>query len=130
MFRSSILCLAAVALLSCASQPKQLPPEADPANPDAPQSRPIEVSDALSETQPVPREEAPPAHAGHGAHVSGAAQGTVDAGATVYTCPMHPEVRSDKPGRCPKCGMKLVPESPTRPDAGPSSGHQNHGEHP
>jgi CopA family copper-resistance protein len=25
-----------------------------------------------------------------------------------YTCPMHPEIRSDKPGNCPKCGMKLV----------------------
>lgn len=25
-----------------------------------------------------------------------------------YTCPMHPEVVSDKPGRCPKCGMDLV----------------------
>ena len=27
-----------------------------------------------------------------------------------YTCPMHPEVKSDKPGNCPKCGMKLVPK--------------------
>ena len=27
--------------------------------------------------------------------------------ASVYTCPMHPEVQSDKPGNCPKCGMKL-----------------------
>jgi hypothetical protein len=25
-----------------------------------------------------------------------------------YTCTMHPEVISDKPGRCPKCGMTLV----------------------
>lgn len=26
----------------------------------------------------------------------------------VYTCPMDPEVVSDKPGNCPKCGMTLV----------------------
>ncbi len=25
-----------------------------------------------------------------------------------YTCPMHPEVKSEKPGKCPKCGMDLV----------------------
>jgi hypothetical protein len=25
-----------------------------------------------------------------------------------YTCPMHPEVVSYKPGNCPKCGMALV----------------------
>lgn len=25
-----------------------------------------------------------------------------------YTCPMHPEVVTDKPGSCPKCGMDLV----------------------
>jgi Cu(I)/Ag(I) efflux system membrane fusion protein len=29
--------------------------------------------------------------------------------ATVWTCSMHPQVRSDKPGRCPICGMELVP---------------------
>jgi len=27
---------------------------------------------------------------------------------TVYTCPMHPEIISDKPGKCPKCGMDLI----------------------
>ena len=26
----------------------------------------------------------------------------------VYTCTMHPEISSDKPGKCPKCGMTLV----------------------
>lgn len=30
----------------------------------------------------------------------------------VYTCPMHPEVKSDKPGHCPKCGMKLEKKNP------------------
>jgi hypothetical protein len=30
--------------------------------------------------------------------------GTMEA---VYTCPMHPEVRESKPGKCPKCGMNL-----------------------
>lgn len=28
--------------------------------------------------------------------------------AAIYTCPMHPEVTSGKPGQCPKCGMDLV----------------------
>jgi len=30
------------------------------------------------------------------------------ASVSVYTCPMHPEVQRDKPGKCPKCGMALV----------------------
>lgn len=27
----------------------------------------------------------------------------------IYTCPMHPEVRQEKPGICPQCGMNLLP---------------------
>ena len=32
---------------------------------------------------------------------------------TIYTCPMHPEVRQVGPGNCPICGMALEPEMPT-----------------
>jgi membrane fusion protein, copper/silver efflux system len=41
----------------------------------------------------------------------GGAKGAVSAAgaaAVMYTCPMDPEVVSDKPGSCPKCGMDLV----------------------
>jgi hypothetical protein len=40
--------------------------------------------------------------------------------ATIYVCPMHPEVVSNAPGTCPKCGMKLVPK-PTPPKSSPSA---------
>ena len=32
---------------------------------------------------------------------------------TIFICPMHPEVRQEGPGSCPKCGMALEPESPS-----------------
>lgn len=34
-------------------------------------------------------------------------------GDNMYTCPMHPEIRQDHPGSCPKCGMALEPELPS-----------------
>ena len=37
-------------------------------------------------------------------------RGALDA---TYTCPMHPEVRQQGPGICPKCGMALEPEMPS-----------------
>jgi hypothetical protein len=42
------------------------------------------------------------------------ARDAIDAGRTpvavekAYSCPMHPEVQSDTPGKCSKCGMDLV----------------------
>ena len=35
---------------------------------------------------------------------------------TTYTCPMHPEIRQDHAGVCPKCGMALEPEMPSLED--------------
>jgi len=32
---------------------------------------------------------------------------------TIYTCPMHPEIRQPQPGNCPKCGMALEPAMPS-----------------
>lgn len=46
----------------------------------------------------------------------------------MYTCPMHPEVRQEKPGMCPECGMSLVAEKgkkaePKHEGAGRHAGH-------
>lgn len=57
------------------------------------------------------------AHDAHGAtdHPSALAASSTDpepAYRHVYTCPMHPEVRQQGPGTCPKCGMALEPVEP------------------
>lgn len=36
---------------------------------------------------------------------------------TIYTCPMHPQIRQDHPGACPICGMALEPEQPSADDS-------------
>ena len=58
-------------------------------------------SNAVQPAVPVPSPETPPAPAAAG---------------TVYTCPMHPEIRQDHPGNCPKCGMTLEPVMPSLED--------------
>ncbi len=40
--------------------------------------------------------------------------------ATIYTCSMHPEVQKTEPGKCPGCGMDLIPQSK------PSPAHADH----
>jgi Cu(I)/Ag(I) efflux system membrane fusion protein len=35
---------------------------------------------------------------------------------TIYTCAMHPQIRQPSPGRCPICGMELVPASSAAAD--------------
>ena len=41
------------------------------------------------------------------------------AAASGYTCPMHPEIRQDRPGNCPLCGMALEPLMPELDDDNP-----------
>jgi membrane fusion protein, copper/silver efflux system len=56
---------------------------------------------------------------------AGGSVGSGQAGQTLYTCPMHPQIVRDRPGECPICGMTLVPKqaagSGGTPDAAPPS---------
>lgn len=40
-----------------------------------------------------------------------------DSSSVYYTCTMHPEIHSDKPGNCPKCGMELVEKKVDKSDS-------------
>ena len=57
------------------------------------------------------------AHQHHGHHAQDTSIPPASAGgemsrATIYTCPMHPQIRQNGPGNCPICGMTLEPEMP------------------
>ncbi len=56
----------------------------------------------------------PAAHGG-AAPREGAGEGAVVPPGTRWICPMDPEVESDAPGACPKCGMALEPALPAAP---------------
>jgi Cu+-exporting ATPase len=63
-------------------------------------------------------------HPGHGDHGAAHAPAAplaagADGAGTVYTCPMHPEIRQDHPGNCPICGMTLEPLMPTLQEGDP-----------
>lgn len=64
-------------------------------------------------------------HDPHAHHHDHDAQAPSQDAATEYTCPHHPEVKSDKPGVCPKCKMDLVPVQP-KPKTAPEHDHGAH----
>jgi len=43
-------------------------------------------------------------------------------GGAIYTCPMHPEIRQEGAGSCPKCGMALEPAEPDDAEGNPELG--------
>ena len=137
--RTLLITFTTILAASCASQPQAKPVEIDPSNPAAAEAPRPTVPDlapapsAPAATAPTAAPPTPPPahdHAAHGAEVA-APPNTASSGGhdharaapskakAVYTCPMHPEVLSDKPGRCPKCGMNLVKKSG---DAAPDQG--------
>jgi len=48
---------------------------------------------------------------------------------TTYTCSMHPEVRKEKPGMCPECGMQLLPSSKEVMEAGATGREKDYDKH-
>lgn len=64
--------------------------------------------DGIDPNQAPPVEPGPIAPATSGNYVGPITQSPASQPATMYTCVMHPQVISDKPGKCPICGMRLV----------------------
>ena len=123
-----MLPLAALLLLvvgCAATKPMTLGPD-HPASPSAAEAPVPEPSNTLATAHPPGMPQQPAADpAGHDHHPhdlggmnmpAAATAPTASGGAATqptgqqatYTCPMHPEVVSNKPGKCSKCGMTLV----------------------
>jgi hypothetical protein len=113
-------------------------PDASAASPSSPAAPLAPVTRSLDGPPPLPGDAtpgwsglapstevvpptAPASHAGHQSRGQGAAEsdstaagksegskGSDVAADATYTCPMHPDVVSREPGKCPRCGMTLV----------------------
>lgn len=124
--RSLVLSLLALLVGGCSSASTSAPLSTDhPGSPSADagvMSTPSETLNA-SDVPPPPNSDAQPSmRAGHPGMGKVSAEAPT-AAEDQYTCPMHADVTSDKPGKCPKCGMALVKKTA----AGANGGGANHG---
>ena len=130
MFLHSTAASLVVVCTATACSPGPMPVSQSPRDPSNPAAAEGTVpssaaaSSASAATEGSQGSHSPPVQGSHGTHqhdhsshrksdsIGGAqAVETADAGiSAAYVCPMHPEVTSSVPGRCPKCGMNLVPK--------------------
>ena len=88
----------------------------DPAAPERPAPSKMEM-DPNMEMEPD-QGQAMDMHKGH-VMASPVPSPTTRTSEPEYTCPMHPEVKKDKPGACPICGMTLVKKAAKRKEQHP-----------
>ncbi len=102
--RLLVAAVGALALAGCSPGPAPVATSPrDPSNPSAPEG--------VSPLAPPGRAEAPadpPAHEHAAPSPGGAPAGPGHA--ALYACPMHPDVTSSSPSKCPQCGMNLEPK--------------------
>jgi hypothetical protein len=105
--RHSSVILSVVLAAACSSRsvPSEWP-EGAAASPSAAEAPIAQVKRSLESHPPLPGDAAP-GWAGLG-ETTPAAEHAGHEHAVSYTCPMHPDVVSDRPGQCPRCGMNLV----------------------
>lgn len=104
----SLFAVLAFVLTGCVSTLPDVP-LGHPAHADSAAGKQFEPSGLLnSENPPVMDPLLPANSAGHlPMEGHAAAPGSPE---EIYTCPMHPEIVQAGPGKCPKCGMDLVPQ--------------------
>lgn len=124
-FRSSIAL--GLWLMACASAPPP-PAHTSPLSPEAeePPIAPVATSLRQDPLATPPPPAAHDAHAGHHHSAASAPNSEPQAASETYVCPMHPDVKQSTPGKCPRCGMKLVPAPKPGSESEPRTHHQHH----
>ena len=120
--RLLLLLILPLLVMGCTApvEPAPLSP-GHPASPQALEAEAPARSQTLSfQAVPPSPAEARAEHIGHAGHGMAARNGSAPAATrpattqAAYVCPMHPEVTSAQPGKCPQCGMNLVPSGEKR----------------